>query len=241
MSERSVLIVGAGSVGSTIAVELAKAGLAHLTLVDKDAYDVNNSVRHELPLIYAGANKAEAVSFHCRAVNPFSNVVAIPSDAGVGILPPELGKLIAGADLTVDATGSGEITQLLCRTCHEHDRPLLVATLTSSAYGAEVVLGRHEGGCPNCFMLGQGDGVVPTPPSGPASNVTPVGCSQPTFFGAGFEATELAAVATRMAIAGCGGTSYPNLGYDWAVLDFRGDSHWRSGKLERDRQCPYHS
>ncbi|HUY09156.1 MAG TPA: ThiF family adenylyltransferase [Candidatus Dormibacteraeota bacterium] len=237
---RSLLLIGAGSVGSSIGVELAKAGLGHITIVDDDVYDVNNSVRHPLPLIYAGTNKAEALSAYCSSINPFMERTSSAHRVGHRIAGQALRDLVAEADLCVDASGSGEVMRLLSRTCQQVGRPLLVAGLTSSSYGAEVVLGRPSGGCPCCFSLAQADGLLPTPESGPASNVTPVGCSQPTFFGAGFEATELAAVATRMVVAGCEDTGYPTQAYDWAVLNFRGEPHFQSGVLVRDDRCPYH-
>jgi len=237
---RSILVIGAGSVGSLVGVELAKAGLGHITIVDDDLYDVNNSVRHPLPLTYAGTNKAEALSVYCHSINPFAECTWFPRRVGHGIAGQALCDLVAKVDLCIDATGSGEIRRLLSRTCQHVNRPLLVAGLTSSSYGAEVVLGRPSGGCPCCFSLAQADGLLPTPESGPASTVTPVGCSQPTFFGAGFEAIELAAVATRMAVAACGDTGYPTQEYDWAVLNFRRLPHFQSGVLVRDDRCPYH-
>jgi molybdopterin/thiamine biosynthesis adenylyltransferase len=227
-------------VGGAIAVELVKAGLGHLTIVDHDIYDVNNSVRHVLPLMYAGANKAEALVAHCGMINVFTELVASAQSVGGSMLPRRLRELVSAADLTIDATGSGETTRLLSRIGQEFNTPLLLASLTSSAYGAEVVLGRPGGACPYCFQLEQEAGHLPVPQSGPTSGVTPVGCSQPTFFGAGFEASELAAVATRMAIAECGETGYPTLGYDWAVLGFRSTPHWQSGLLDRSDKCPYH-
>ncbi|MDA8332985.1 MAG: ThiF family adenylyltransferase [Candidatus Dormibacteraeota bacterium] len=241
LHKRSGLLIGAGSLGSAIAVELVKAGIGHLTVVDHDIYDVNNSVRHVLPLLYAGANKAEALVDHCRRINVFTEVVACTKSVGGSMLPRKLRALVATTDFTIDATGSGEITRLLSRTGQELSRPVLVADLTPSAYGGEVVVGRPGGACAYCFQLEQEADRLPTPPSGPSSGVTPIGCAQPTFFGAGFECSELAAVAARMAVAECGEAGYPTLGYDWAVVSFRSTEHWQSGLLDRSAECPYHS
>ena len=74
--------------------------------------------------------------------------------------------------------------------------------------------------------------------AGPRSNVTPVGCSHPAFSGAGFDATELAAITARVVVQATYLTPYPPLEYDWAIITFRGHPRWQSGKLERHPNCP---
>ncbi|HEY2594335.1 MAG TPA: ThiF family adenylyltransferase, partial [Chloroflexota bacterium] len=44
-----LLVVGAGSLGGHVALELARAGVGKLDIVDGDRYDLNNGVRHVLP------------------------------------------------------------------------------------------------------------------------------------------------------------------------------------------------
>jgi hypothetical protein len=68
------VVVGAGSLGAPIAVELAKAGVGVLDIVDFDTYDVNNSVRHVIGARQAGNEKTAALGEYCRALNPFVDV-----------------------------------------------------------------------------------------------------------------------------------------------------------------------
>src|SRR5206468_10639955 len=106
-------------------------------------------------------------------------------------------RLISDVDAVVDTTGSLAVARVLARRCREHQRPLLVCGLTNASHGAEVLVVRPNGPCPDCFILAQQDGTIPEPPAGPRSRVTPIGCTSPAFSGAGFEATEAAAVVSR--------------------------------------------
>jgi hypothetical protein len=62
--------------------------------------------------------------------------------------------------------------------------------------------------------------------------VTPIGCRDPAFTGAGVEATELAAITARMAIRATGLTDYPSASANWIVVSFRSDPHYQEGRLE---------
>lgn len=70
-----IAVVGAGSVGAPVAVELTKAGVGDIAIIDGDRYDANNTVRHVLGDQHAGDSKAEALEAYCRQLNPFSRVV----------------------------------------------------------------------------------------------------------------------------------------------------------------------
>src|SRR5947208_205763 len=55
------LVVGLGSGGSTVALELAKSGIGHLILCDPDRLEEHNLVRHECDERYLGESKPRAV------------------------------------------------------------------------------------------------------------------------------------------------------------------------------------
>jgi molybdopterin/thiamine biosynthesis adenylyltransferase len=233
------LIVGAGSLGAPVALELAKAGAGRLDIVDNDFYDVNNAVRHVLEARFAGARKAVALTVSCQSLNPF--VVAEPHIFQVGggrTEAEQLLLLVEQADVVIDTTGSLAVARVLARNSAEARRPLLVAGLTNSCYGAEILVVRPEGPCLDCFVTAQRAGTIPEPPAGPRSAVTPVGCRHPAFGGAGFEATEIAALVARTAVRVSGKTSYPGLDFNWLVLSFRADPHYRQGTAASHPQCP---
>lgn len=241
LDRASVLVIGAGSLGSPLALELAKAGVGRLDLVDPDGFDVNNSVRHVLSPRLANSNKALAVAVYAREINPFIDVRS-HTDLVIGGGAQDAAaaaELVESADAVVDTTGSASVTRILQRHCEAAAKPLLVAGLTAGSYGGEVAVFRPGGACFECLVLAQRDGTVPQPLSAPATSlVTPVGCSHPAFAGTGFDATELAAIAARAVVQTTDASTYPPLGFDWAVVNFRGAPRWTEGPLGRHPDCP---
>jgi hypothetical protein len=67
--------------------------------------------------------------------------------------------------------------------------------------------------------------------------VLPVGCADPAFSGAGFDASELASAVARMAIRATALTQYPPLDHNWAVINFTEEPHWTQGTIEPNATC----
>jgi len=236
-----VVVVGAGSLGAPVALELAKAGVGRLDLIDPDRYDVNNAVRHVLATQRAGELKAEATAEECRCLNPFVDAHGHGVSLGNSVDGHQmLDGLLTTATLVIDTTGAATVGRFVSERARAADVPTIVAGLTAASYGADVLLVRPEGPCFDCFALAQDDKSIPSPPVGPRSAVTPIGCRHPAFAGAGFEATELAAVTARVAVRVSGLTQYPSGDGNWVVLNFRGDAHYQEGRTDVHPNCGRH-
>ena len=111
--------------------------------------------------------------------------------------------------------------------------------MTAASYGGEVFV-VSGGPCFDCFVGAQERGEIPQPPAGERSAVTPIGCRHPAFAGAGFEATELAAIAARTAVRGDGRNRLRPLDANWIIVDFRGGDHYRQGAIDVQGDCPKH-
>ena len=85
LGSKRVLLVGCGAVGGYIALELARAGILHLTLVDWDLLTSDNTFRHVLGQRYWGVNKAEALKREIEANLPYVRVRAIPRSIELSI------------------------------------------------------------------------------------------------------------------------------------------------------------
>jgi hypothetical protein len=134
---KRVLVVGLGSGGATVAVELAKAGVARFTLVDPDRIEETNVIRHECDDRYVGMNKAVAVADLIRHRNPAAEVAALPSDAFE--LGPRLEELVSGADLVAVCTDAEAPKRLLNRLCIGSGVPAVYAGVYERGTGGEVI------------------------------------------------------------------------------------------------------
>lgn len=236
-----VVVVGAGSLGAPLALELAKAGVGLLEIVDVDIYDVNNAVRHVVDVAEAGGDKAELVAERCRALNPFIELRVHQTLLGHLLSQEELlDELTREATVVVDTTGSQSVARLLSDRCRAAGTPLVVVGLTAASYGGEIFV--IDGGpCFDCFIDAEESDEIPKPPEGERSAVTPIGCRHPAFAGAGFEATELAAIAARTVVRATGVTSYPPLDANWIIVAFRGGEHYREGHIDVQPDCRAHA
>jgi molybdopterin/thiamine biosynthesis adenylyltransferase len=242
LASAHVVLIGGGSLGGPVALELAKAGVGELDLFDDDLYDVNNnSVRHVLPTTLAGTRKATAVAEICRALNPFIEVRGHNHAIGNSLASTELlDRALETATVLIDTTGAQTVASFLAEKARGAAATLIVAGLTAGGFGGDVFVVTPGAACLHCFRRAQQEGRIPNPPESERSAVTPIGCRHPAFTGAGFEATELAAIVSRRTIQALGTTSYPPAQNNWIVLDFRATPHFREGQLAPDPDCELH-
>jgi molybdopterin/thiamine biosynthesis adenylyltransferase len=145
-----VLVVGLGSGGSTVALELAKAGVGGLALVDPDRLEEQNLIRHECDDRHLGWNKAEAVAELISHRNPEAEVEAIAAD--VFELGGRLERAVADADLIAACTDAEPPKHLLNRLCLAAGVPAVYAGVYARGVGGEVIRcgGGREDACYSC-------------------------------------------------------------------------------------------
>ena len=226
LATHSVLLLGAGTIGGPVALELARAGLGNLSIVDWDRYEVNNAVRHPLSVEYAGFQKAESLAHACRGANPYCVVTVVTARLGrtdwSGVSSAQmLHDLISSVDAVVEATGSHQVQRYVGRICDELDKPLIAAWLTDEFLGGHVL--RVIPGVTRSFLciateLSDGEGLQAI--SGDAPPRFPQGCAQPTTVGAGFDSAEIAAIATRLTVQTLLGQEFRESGWDHCVVNF---------------------
>lgn len=78
MRTKTIVISGLGSVGSLVALELARAGVSNFLLADDDILAYHNLCRHQCGIFDVGRFKVDAVKERILQINPQANVVAIP-------------------------------------------------------------------------------------------------------------------------------------------------------------------
>lgn len=75
MLEKKAVFVGCGSVGSLVAVELAKAGVGNFMLIDNDVFGYHNICRHQCGIYDVGRFKTDALADRIFQINPYATVM----------------------------------------------------------------------------------------------------------------------------------------------------------------------
>jgi molybdopterin/thiamine biosynthesis adenylyltransferase len=100
LSDRRVLILGLGSMGSLIARDLAMTGVGGFILVDKDRLSISNVSRHAAGLQDVGRRKTRVVAELVRDRNPQAAAEEVDGDfASLGRRESE--RLFEGVDLAI--------------------------------------------------------------------------------------------------------------------------------------------
>ncbi len=116
------LIIGAGGLGSPVALYLGSAGVGRITVVDHDLVDETNlqrQIAHNLARV--GHPKARSIVEAIAAINPDVRVTPIVQRAGDALL----GELIAQADVVLDCTDNFATRHAINRACVKHRKPLV--------------------------------------------------------------------------------------------------------------------
>lgn len=76
--DRTAVISGCGSVGSYVALELARSGVGKFLLIDNDRLSYHNICRHQCGISDVGRLKVNAVADRIRDINPSASIAAAP-------------------------------------------------------------------------------------------------------------------------------------------------------------------
>jgi adenylyltransferase/sulfurtransferase len=117
-----VLVIGAGGLGSPVALYLAAAGIGTLSIADSDAVDLTNLQRQIMHRVGSvGRNKALSAQQSLAEVNPECRVVPIPRR----LEGEDLEECIGAAQVVVDASDNFATRHAINRACHRHRKPLV--------------------------------------------------------------------------------------------------------------------
>jgi molybdopterin-synthase adenylyltransferase len=122
VSAGHALVIGAGGLGSPVALYLAAAGVGHVTLVDDDEVDLTNlqrQIAHSTARV--GQAKVESAATAMRDINPEIRIETHVQRADEALLH----RLVATADVVIDCSDNFATRQAVNRACVTHARPLV--------------------------------------------------------------------------------------------------------------------
>lgn len=212
------LIIGAGGLGSPVALYLASAGVGTLTICDGDSVDLTNLQRqivHRSDAI--GSAKAESARATLAAINPEVQVHAVCER----VAGAQLDALVAAADVVLDCSDNFTTRHAINAACVAHHKPLVSgAAIRFDGQIAVFDLRDAQSPCYQCLFPAGGDD-------------SDMRCAVMGVFAplVGIVGSTQAAEALKL-ITGSGATLAGRL----LLLDAL-SMEWRSLRLKRDPAC----
>jgi molybdopterin/thiamine biosynthesis adenylyltransferase len=167
LARSRVVIIGCGALGAVQAETLARAGVGHLTLVDRDFVEESNlqrqimfeesDARERLPKAVAAARRIARVN---------SDIKVEPIVADVNFQNIE--EMIAGADLVMDGTDNFETRFLINDASVKAGLPWVYGAAVGS-YGLTMTIVPGKTPCLRCVLES-----LPEPGSGPTCDTAGV-------------------------------------------------------------------
>jgi adenylyltransferase/sulfurtransferase len=145
-----VLVVGCGALGTGIANTLARSGIGHLTIIDRDFIELNNlqrqtlfdeeDLKNNLPKAVAAANKL-------RKINSEIEIEALVEDFNY----ENALDLVRAADIVLDGTDNFETRYLINDACVKLSKPWVYSGVIA-AYGVTTTIVPGQTPCLRCLF-----------------------------------------------------------------------------------------
>jgi len=122
LTKSHALIVGAGGLGSPVALYLAASGVGTLTICDFDEVDLTNLQRQIIHTTQSvGTNKAVSAQQTLSEINPEVDVQTVQKKS----TEAELAALVKAADVVIDCSDNAKTRYAVNQHCFTHKKPLV--------------------------------------------------------------------------------------------------------------------
>jgi hypothetical protein len=206
LNNASAGVVGLGSLGAPVALELLRAQAGELRVLDFDVVEAGNLARWTHGISAVGHRKTGVIGGWALSEFPFTNVVGF--DLRIGTVPAPsaspipgtfteaeaLSHFLDGLGVVVEVSGELGVQYLIATAAREQGVRQVFAWGTEGGWGGAVAcLATGSEGCWMCLQLAFADDSIALPPGAPNAPFQPRGCTDPTFAAAGFSITPIVA------------------------------------------------
>lgn len=240
LKDNKVALIGCGSVGGCIAVELAKAGIQKITLVDEDYLMPENVYRHVLgtdSLLtekYKNGEKVEVI-FNPKIIGLKNEIERKLPYTNVDVLPEYIDRIenivlnniidFKQFDLVIVAIGNPTIELYLNEFFHKNENmpPVIFTWVEAYGIGGHALLTNNNGksGCLKCLYTDPFDEKAPLynrasfAAAGQSFTKQVSGCSSIYMPYSSLDSIQTAILATRLAIDTLSGKEKDNPMLSW--------------------------
>lgn len=162
LAEKKVSIVGLGSVGSKVAVTLARSGVRSFVFIDDDVLKFGNIARHEATFEDVGAHKVDVINdlVHQVSISEPTIVKHKTRLLGQGSARnySECMNDLVSSDIIVDCTADAEVFRYLGAIASDGQRKFAWAEVFAGGIGGLVGLADPaKTPCPTCIRRASND------------------------------------------------------------------------------------
>jgi|TARA_R110002072_G_scaffold303091_1_gene493179 ubiquitin-protein ligase len=147
LGDKSIGLIGCGSLGSKIAASLCRSGVGKFVLIDEDIFFPGNVTRNELSLADVGLHKADALKDRLVTLNPQCEVRALRLSIG----GQESSRSMSGTleslgdcDILIDATAEPVAFNIVASISLRQMKPMIWGEVFAGGIGGLVARARPK-------------------------------------------------------------------------------------------------
>lgn len=233
-----VTIIGLGSGGFPVMQHLAMSGWHRFTLIDHDALESVNLVKHPALRKDLGRLKVDIAAEWLADRNPGSEVTALAADF-LALPAADVSKIMAESDLVVSATDSNEARNVINELCVRTRTPMTIGLVHRGGTGGTVMAYRPDrSGCYTCLQdVADGLDDLPSDYDLPVTReeseqVYGRGIASYGIAGLSADIALIAAILAQvtvrelLSIEDAAGTFLPRMEMTWIALQVRSEEGW---------------
>jgi hypothetical protein len=137
MQKKRAVMIGCGSVGSYIALELARSGIGKFSLIDSDELEVHNICRHQCGFDDLGRLKTDAVRDRILNINPKAEVETFPISAQ-DVSKNDWDRILDSDAIVIGGGDNRESSAFGCDLAAERGAAFLSACCWTRAHAGEI-------------------------------------------------------------------------------------------------------
>ncbi len=217
--EVSMFLVGCGSLGSYLAMSLARCGISKYLLIDKENLEPENVARHLCGFVDASRKmkKAEAVKRRLQEHFPHIECEAYDGDV-LRLLNEEGTGRIESYDLTIVVIGNAAIERRINYLTRKNSvrKPIIYLWMEPLGVGGQVLfIHPEDGGCFDCCFDGKGQFLYPIARKEQTFVKREAGCQSTYLPYASVEVEHFVSVASKQIINIIGGNELKSKLFTW--------------------------
>jgi len=138
LQQMTVTVIGLGSGGSALVLDLVRCGVTNLNLIEFDTVSISNLCRSVYDLPDVGRKKTESLLEKLLRVNPCVNIQIYDEDV-TKMGYEKLMEIINSSDLIIEATDSAK-TKILINGLARNNTPVLYPAVYEGGKGGDILL-----------------------------------------------------------------------------------------------------